>query len=164
MHQVCVASAHCRGKTGFFREAFRVMTSLLSRDKGRRQEELARQPASDRLRLEASSAWGRTGGHREPILPLAPGRLPWCEMGMCVLATTQILGGCFLSFAFARLRWSGERGLPFDGLWWQAKKLGEPVSDTLSWRGLRLRSPSQEGGGGSERPHRMWGHVPKGFA
>lgn len=115
-----------------------------------------------------ASVWedvGRMSGARPPVQrwPLAPGKLFWCEMGICVLATTQILGGCFLSFAFARLWWNGVRGLPFDRLWWQAKKLGEPVPDTLSWHSLRLRSPSQEGGG-SGWPHCMWGHFPKGLA
>lgn len=42
MYQICVASAHCRGKMCFFQEAVHVMRLPLSCDKAGKQEAVAR--------------------------------------------------------------------------------------------------------------------------
>lgn len=41
MHQICEASAHGRGKIGFFQDTSHVMTLLRSHDEEGKQEELA---------------------------------------------------------------------------------------------------------------------------
>lgn len=107
MHQICVASAHCRGRTGCFQEAFHVMTLPLSRDGGWGKGGTggACPPTWPQPGFQAPA---RRGGCWEPGLvqqQLSAWKLVWCEMGICVLATTQVLGGCFLSFAAGRLWW-----------------------------------------------------------
>lgn len=63
-----------------------------------------------------------------------PWKLLWCEMGVSMLATAQPLGGCFLSFAFARLVTGGCPLTGFD----DKPDAREPISDIVSGMALGL--------------------------
>lgn len=145
MHQICVASAHCRGKMGFFQEAFHVMTLLfLVMRKENRRCLLGRPHLGPGLR--ASLVCVRKPRTSPPVQHRSLRCERYSGERWGPERWPSLLGGYFLSFAFSGLV-TGRRGLPFDKLWWQAKKLGEPVPDTLPWHGLMLGSSSQEGGG-----------------
>lgn len=101
---------------GFFQEAFYVMTLLLSRDEGGKQEELAGPTPCCTGSLSILIVCVRMLKAGPPVQrpPLTPWNRFWCEMGIGGLATTQLLGGCFLSFAFARLVTGGCPLMGFD--------------------------------------------------
>lgn len=88
----------------------------------------------------------------------SPWKLFWCETGICMLATTQLLGGCLLSFAFLRL--------VMRGCLWEALMLSQearracPGHTLLAWpyawapkpRKMWFRVATLYAGAHSQRP------------
>ena len=162
MHQICAASAHCRRRTGFFHEAFHVMTLLLSRDEGGKQEELAGPTPcwTWSLSIPRVCAWGCG----ELVLLSSAGlslhgNCSDVRWGWACWPPLSSWEDVFSALPFE----AGDRRLPFDRLWWQAKTLGEPVPDIVSQHSLRLGPQARkEANQGGHIVHE--GHIPDGLA
>lgn len=88
MHQICVASARCRGRMGFFQEAFHVMT-LLVLVMGKENTRCLSGPPCLGPGLRLSLMCVRKLRASPPVQhqPLTPWKVFRCEMGTQELAT-----------------------------------------------------------------------------